>query len=451
MAVRHHASRRRRVHRPPRRRARREVAGERRAVRRARRAPRTSRGHPDGHLRRRRQPPPRLRPRAAPGPGPTGPPTRPRDSSTSTEAARSARPRRRCCRPRTPTTTSCWSARTSPATGPQALGLEFPHAHRRPPARGPAAADPLGRRLPGGDPRDRDRRGPRARRPTTPSRGRRGASGSPRAGSGSCRSRGRREFAWPGPWLALLRGDRAAVATARRRAGSPGRRWAASSRTSRRGYVVARHHVALGAAGRAPRADGTRRGARDRAGRRGADGARRQRAAPTPAAASRATATSTHEGTFSNPHSDGHDLTLIEAEVVDELGLPPAEARAATSSPAASTSTRSSAAASASARSSASAAACASPAPTSSASPSPGILRDARPPRRPARGRRSTDGAIRVGDSVEPLWRVTRRRGDPDDDRSGRAIRDCATATRASSSATPTAASARRFRPSIGE
>ena len=34
-----------------------------------------------------------------------------------------------------------------------------------------------------------------------------------------------------------------------------------------------------------------------------------------------------HAGTFSNPHSDGHDLTLIEAEVVDELGLPPEEAR----------------------------------------------------------------------------------------------------------------------------
>src|SRR5436190_1779762 len=32
-------------------------------------------------------------------------------------------------------------------------------------------------------------------------------------------------------------------------------------------------------------------------------------------------------GTFSNPHSTGHDLTLIEAEVVDELGLAPEEAR----------------------------------------------------------------------------------------------------------------------------
>ena len=29
------------------------------------------------------------------------------------------------------------------------------------------------------------------------------------------------------------------------------------------------------------------------------------------------------EGTFSNPYSRGHDLTLIEAEVVDDLGLAP--------------------------------------------------------------------------------------------------------------------------------
>ena len=53
-------------------------------------------------------------PPSAPGPGPTVPPTRPRDSRASTGAARSARPRRRCCRPGTPTTTSCWSARASP-------------------------------------------------------------------------------------------------------------------------------------------------------------------------------------------------------------------------------------------------------------------------------------------------------------------------------------------------
>jgi MOSC domain-containing protein YiiM len=30
-----------------------------------------------------------------------------------------------------------------------------------------------------------------------------------------------------------------------------------------------------------------------------------------------------HEGTFSNPYSVGHDLTLIEAEVVEDLGLAP--------------------------------------------------------------------------------------------------------------------------------
>jgi MOSC domain-containing protein YiiM len=34
-----------------------------------------------------------------------------------------------------------------------------------------------------------------------------------------------------------------------------------------------------------------------------------------------------HAGTFSNPHSNGHEITLIEAEVVDELGLDPAYAR----------------------------------------------------------------------------------------------------------------------------
>ena len=47
----------------------------------------------------------------APGPGMTGPPSRPRDCSASPETARSTRPRRRSCRPPTPTTTSCWSGR----------------------------------------------------------------------------------------------------------------------------------------------------------------------------------------------------------------------------------------------------------------------------------------------------------------------------------------------------
>src|ERR687895_482410 len=53
-------------------------------------------------------------PPTASGLAPTGLPTRLPGSSTSTEAARSDRPRRRSCRPSTPTTTSYWSARTSP-------------------------------------------------------------------------------------------------------------------------------------------------------------------------------------------------------------------------------------------------------------------------------------------------------------------------------------------------
>ena len=57
VAVRHDASRRRRVHSPPRD----ALDRERRAVRRARRAPRSAGGHADGHLRWRPQPQPRLR------------------------------------------------------------------------------------------------------------------------------------------------------------------------------------------------------------------------------------------------------------------------------------------------------------------------------------------------------------------------------------------------------
>ena len=84
------------------------------------------------------------------------------------------------------------------APHPEALGLESQHAHRRPPARGPAAADPLGRRLPGRDPRDRDRRGSRAR--GRPPRAVDGVArlARARAGSASRRSRGRRSSPGPG-------------------------------------------------------------------------------------------------------------------------------------------------------------------------------------------------------------------------------------------------------------
>jgi len=133
-----------------------------------------------------------------------------------------------------------------------------------------------------------------------------------------------REFAWPGPWLAILRGDRAAVGY-----GSPpgGLAWAplgGSFDELEAGYALARHHLtsppdsgrsegtiealALAAAAEAPMA--LVEEACAHAGR-GLEGDRYF----------------VHAGTFSNPYSDGHDLTLIEAEVVDELGLPPGEAR----------------------------------------------------------------------------------------------------------------------------
>ena len=133
-----------------------------------------------------------------------------------------------------------------------------------------------------------------------------------------------KEFAWPGPWLALLSGDRAAVAY-----GSPpgGLAWTplgGEFADVEAGYVVARHHLTPSP------------------GERGADGTIEALAIAPAAEAPMELVDSaqahagrglegdryfTHEGTFSNPYSDGHDLTLIEGEVVDELGLPPAEAR----------------------------------------------------------------------------------------------------------------------------
>src|SRR3954447_2513940 len=133
-----------------------------------------------------------------------------------------------------------------------------------------------------------------------------------------------REFAWPGPWLALLSGDGAAVGY-----GSPpgGLAWAplgGEFADLQAGYVVAPHHLTpaphergsegtVEAIAVAPAAEAPMRLVEhaDAHAGRGLEGDRYF----------------THEGTFSNPYSDGHDLTLIEAEVVDELGLPPAEAR----------------------------------------------------------------------------------------------------------------------------
>jgi MOSC domain-containing protein YiiM len=132
------------------------------------------------------------------------------------------------------------------------------------------------------------------------------------------------EFGWPGPWLALLRGGTAAVAY-----GTPpgGLAWAplgGSFEDVEGGFVIAPYDtalwaphdaadtrttgtveaIAIAAAAEAPMAlveQATARAGQGLEGDRYAGG----------------------EGTFSNPHSRGHDLTLIEAEVVDSLGVAP--------------------------------------------------------------------------------------------------------------------------------
>ena len=146
-------------------------------------------------------------------------------------------------------------------------------------------------------------------------------------------------FHWAGPWLALLpaaAGDGQIGAVA---FGSPpGLAWnplggPETFESVRRGYVIAPHDVALWAAptAEAPRTSGTVEAL-----------AIAPEAEAAMATVQRATATAgrglegdryfTHEGTFSNPYSNGHDLTLIEAEALDGLELPagrlaPEEAR----------------------------------------------------------------------------------------------------------------------------
>ncbi|HEY1356973.1 MAG TPA: MOSC domain-containing protein [Thermoleophilaceae bacterium] len=145
-------------------------------------------------------------------------------------------------------------------------------------------------------------------------------------------------FNWPGPWLALLRaaggGQVAAVAFG----APPGIAWhpfggPETFDAVEAGYLVAPADVALWSHDRkttsrgygtveaivvGPEAEAALRSvqtARAHAGR-GLEGDRYFEA----------------RGTFSNTHSRGHDLTLIEAEVIDELSFPggrlaPEEAR----------------------------------------------------------------------------------------------------------------------------
>jgi len=141
-------------------------------------------------------------------------------------------------------------------------------------------------------------------------------------------------FDWPGPWLALLRaadGDGRVAAVAF--GAPPGIAWhplggPEGFESVEAGYVVAPADVALWApaAEPGPRRDGTVdaiviapqaeaglvsvQAAQARAGR-GLEGDRYFESA----------------GTFSNHHSRGHDLTLIEAEVLDDLTLTPQQAR----------------------------------------------------------------------------------------------------------------------------
>ena len=186
-------------------------------------------------------------------------------------------------------------------------------------------------------------------------------------------------FNWPGPWLAVLRasggdGHVGAIAFG----APPGIAWhpLAGPETFdavERGYVVAPADAALWtpSSAAAPRRAGTveavlvapaaetamvpLEGALARAGR----GLRGDRYFD-------------QRGTFSDAHDRGHDLTLMEGEVLDDVVLPaeaasPPGTPAGTSSPAASISTRSWAGGSPSARSSASASGCASRARTWSA------------------------------------------------------------------------------------
>jgi hypothetical protein len=136
-------------------------------------------------------------------------------------------------------------------------------------------------------------------------------------------------FNWPGPWLALLRSGRGAVAFGV----PPGLVWQPLGGEEtfadvELGYVVAPADAALWSPV-------------DRTGAR--TGGHVDALAVAPAA--EAPVVLVHEvavragrglegdryfdgrGTFSNPHARGIDVTLIEAEVLDDLGLTPAGAR----------------------------------------------------------------------------------------------------------------------------
>jgi hypothetical protein len=133
-------------------------------------------------------------------------------------------------------------------------------------------------------------------------------------------------FGWPGPWLALLRapdgdGQVAAVAFG----SPPGLAWSPLGGSFARveaGYVVAAADVALWApaGGGAPRTAGRVEAITLASAAEGP----MSRVEDAVARAGRGLEGDRYfdgSGTFSNPHSRGHDLTLIEAEAIEELGL----------------------------------------------------------------------------------------------------------------------------------
>ena len=139
-------------------------------------------------------------------------------------------------------------------------------------------------------------------------------------------------FNWPGPWLAVLRGGGREVCAVA--FGSPpGLAWhplggPETFADLERGLLVAPADVALWSSASA---------ATDRtAGRVEAIAVAAEAEGPVElvdAAAAHAgrglEGDRYHEarGTFSGTHSDGHELTLVEAEVLDALGFTPADAR----------------------------------------------------------------------------------------------------------------------------
>jgi len=135
-------------------------------------------------------------------------------------------------------------------------------------------------------------------------------------------------FSWPGPWLALLRSEREGGHVCAVAFGPPpdiawhpfgGPETFADVEA---GWVVAPADVALWAArrGAEPRTDG-----RVEAIAIAAEAeAEVELVEQATAAAGRGLAGDRYHagrGTFSDPHANGHDLTLVEGEVLDELGL----------------------------------------------------------------------------------------------------------------------------------